>query len=89
VPGGTLFSLPAPDFATVEAEGVRMRVAVNTTDPAITDINASALSPAAAASATPAEAPASSNTPWWPLLIGAAALLMVLEWLAYHRRLTV
>ena len=89
VPGGTLFSLPAPDFATVEAEGVRMRVAVNTTDPDITDINASALPPAAAASATLAEAPASSDTPWWPLLIGAAALLMVLEWLAYHRRLTV
>jgi len=89
VPGGTLFTLPASDFATVEAEGVRMRVAVNTTDPAITDINASALPPDTVSVPTSAGATAVAAAQWWPALLILAGVLMLVEWLTYHRRVTI
>lgn len=90
VPGATLFTVRAADFVTVEAEGVRTRRLVNVLDPAVTDINATSFGVAgetAAAAGVP-EAVASGTT-WWPVLIAIAFAAAVLEWLGYHRRVTV
>lgn len=88
VPGGTLFTLASSDFATVEAEGVRMRVAVNTTNPAVTDINASSLPPDAAPMSAGTNRASAATTPWWPALLIVAGLLMLVEWITYHRRVS-
>jgi hypothetical protein len=89
VPGATLLSVPAPDFVTLEAPGERLRMLVNVLDPAVTDINASDLSPGpdSAARAATAQTPAAVPAWWWVAL--AALLLLLAEWFAFHRRWTV
>ncbi|MFO1319570.1 MAG: vWA domain-containing protein [Burkholderiales bacterium] len=89
VPGATLFTLPAPDFVTVDAKGARMRVLANVLDPTVTDINASSLSTVRTPSSTPTRGVRSSDGQLWRVLLGLAGLLLLAEWLAYHRRVTV
>lgn len=89
LPGATLFTAAHPDFFTAEAGGRRMRVLVNVTDPAITDVNASRLLRAAPAADTGAAAVSGVTTEPWLVLLAVAGLLMLGEWLAYHRRWTV
>ncbi len=90
LPGATGFTVSEPDFLTVESSAGRMRVLVNVLDPAVTDINASGLSPAPASSSTAEPHDGTADAlplAWWLLLAAAAAL--VAEWLTYHRRVTV
>jgi Ca-activated chloride channel homolog len=86
-PGATLFDAGQPGLYTAVARDQRMRVAVNLLDPGITAINSGRFAqatpaPAAQAGAAPAVDP-------WLLLLLAGALLLVLEWWTYNRRVTV
>lgn len=89
VPRATLVQSDAPNFYTAESEGRRMRVLVNVLDPAITDINASALQATATASpaATSVSKVAMRWQPWIVLML-VAFVALVLEWMSYHRRVT-
>ena len=88
VPGGTVFTVPRPDFVTVQAPAGRLRVVVNVADPAATDINASDLTPATVTG--PAAAPLAPSGPEpWQFLLALAGLGLLAEWFAWHRRLTV
>ncbi|MBI1395213.1 MAG: hypothetical protein GC151_04465 [Betaproteobacteria bacterium] len=89
VPGATLFPVSAPDFVTVETTGSRLRVLVNVLDPATTDVNATSMPGAVRATGTSAAETGVSPTRWWEGLLVLAFVLLVAEWLAYHRRVTV
>lgn len=87
VPGATLFTVREPDFVTVDAKGARLRVLANVLDPAVTDVNASALPPAPPVSPVRG-GEASGSGQAWRWLLGVAAVLLLIEWMAYHRRVT-
>jgi hypothetical protein len=84
--GDTLFEAEEPGLYTAIAGDRRVRVAVNMADPAVTSVNTSRLAaqPARIGWQTPR-----STAKLWPALLLLAALLLVLEWWAYNRRLTV
>jgi hypothetical protein len=86
-PGATLFDAQEPGVFTAITPQQRLRIVVNALDPALTLVNASALADAPP-SAAPARAPLLRADPWVLLLIAAVALLCV-EWLTFHRRVTV
>jgi hypothetical protein len=98
VPGATLFTATQPDFFTADAPGGRVRVLVNPAGIAVTDIGASRFAQPGAvfersgadAARGDGDAEAASRSPrapWaWLLLVAAAAMLI--EWFAYHRRVT-
>ena len=88
VPGATLVAVEQPGFLTAIAPDRRVRVAVNVADPAVTAINTSRLVEQPAAPSAQSSASRSAANPWMVLLL-MAALLLVLEWWAYNRRLTV
>jgi hypothetical protein len=87
IPGATLFDALEPGVYTAVAGGQRVRVLVNALDPRLTLVNASPMADAARA---PASVPRGllRTDPWVLLLIAALALLCV-EWIAFHRRVTV
>ena len=89
VPGATLFTASAPDFFTAESQGRRVRVLVNVLDPAVTDINASRLAAQAPATVADDASDGPSGVDAWQVLLAIAGALMLLEWLTYHRRVTV
>jgi len=87
VPGATLFDAPEPGVYTAVTSDQRLRVVVNALDPRLTLVNASPL-----ADAPPAPSPARARllrTDPWVLLLIAAVALLCLEWLTFHRRVTV
>ena len=87
LPGATLIEAWEPGFLTATAIDRRVRVAVSVLDPAATNINASRFAD------TPAAPTFVSEPRWrvevWAALLLAAALLLVLEWWTFNRRLTV
>ncbi len=84
--GATLVEVEQPGLYTAIAGDRRVRVAVNVADPAVTAVNTSRLAGQPAAPGL--QARPRGVKPWLTLLL-AAALLLVLEWWAYNRRLTV
>ena len=86
LPGATLIEAEEPGIYTATAGDRRVRVAVNVADAAVTAVNASRLAGDPATIAWPT--PHSAVDPW-PGILLAAALLLVLEWWTYNRRLTV
>jgi Ca-activated chloride channel family protein len=86
VAGATLVEVERPGLYTATAGDRRVRLAVNVADPAVTAVNASRLAPEPAAPGL--QAWHWTVNPWLALLL-AAALLLVLEWWTYNRRLTV
>jgi hypothetical protein len=87
VPGATLFDAQESGVYTAVAAGQRVRVLVNALDPRLTLVNASPIADA------PREQGSVSlgllrTDPWVLLLIAAVGLLCV-EWVAFHRRVTV
>jgi len=88
VPGATLIQADEPGFYTAIAPDQRVRVAVNVTDAAVTAVNASRLAGESTASVASASSRRWATSPWLALLLLAAALL-VIEWWAYNRRMTV
>jgi hypothetical protein len=88
VPGATLIEVEQPGFYTAIAPDRRVRVAVNVADAAVTAINSGRLAAQPIALAPPDNAARWAANPWSALLL-IAALLLVLEWWAYNRRVTV
>jgi hypothetical protein len=86
-PGTTLFDADKPGLYTAVARDQRMRVAVNLLDPRVTAINGGRF--VQAAPAPEAGRGAGRLVEPWLLLILLAALLLVLEWGTYNRRVTV
>jgi len=87
LPDATLVESLQPSFYTAIAPDRRVRVAVNVLDPAVSAINRTAL-----AGAPPAQPLAGARfllpTPWLALLM-LVAVLLLLEWWTYNRRLTI
>lgn len=88
VPGATLIEAEQPGFYTAIAPDRRVRVAVNVADAAITAINSGRLAAQPVVLAPPVGSARWAANPWSALLL-IAALLLVLEWWAYNRRVTV
>jgi hypothetical protein len=90
VPGATLIETEQPGLYTAIAPDQRVHVAANIADPAVTATNASRLAaqPTAPVLQAGALTWAWAANPWFALLL-IAALLLVLEWWSYNRRLTV
>ena len=86
LPGATLVEAEEPGVYTATAGDRRERVAVSVADAAVTAVNASRLARDAATTAWQTPRPAFEP---WPGILLAAALLLILEWWAYNRRLTV
>ena len=89
----TVFLADQPGLYTVVAEGERrLRVAVNLASAERSSVNDSGLAAGeitAAASVSVAGAEPGPNEELWILLLFLALLLVVAEWVTYHRRLTV
>jgi hypothetical protein len=86
-PGATLFDAQEPGVFTAITPEQRLRIVVNALDLRLTLVNASAL-----ADAPPPATLARTTllrTDTWVLLLIAAAALLCLEWLTFHRRVTV
>jgi hypothetical protein len=86
-PGATAFDAREPGVFTAVTPDQRLRVVVNALDPKLTLVNASPLADAPTAPSA-ARAALLRTDPWVLLLIAAVALLC-LEWLTFHRRITV
>jgi hypothetical protein len=84
--GATLVEAEEPGVYTATAGTRRERVAVSVADAAVTAVNASRLAGDLATTAWPTPRPAFDP---WPGLLLVAALLLIFEWWAYNRRLTV
>ncbi len=82
--GGAVVELNEPDLLTATANGRRIRVAANMTDPESSDINGTPLADVESGS-TPL--PLAGNELWFYMLL-AATLLIALEWWTYNRRIT-
>jgi hypothetical protein len=86
---GTRFEARAPGVYTARQDGLDRLVVVNALDPQRSEVNRSRF--AGAVPAGPAQLrhrPLSKVEPWL-LLIAAAALLLLIEWLTFSRRWTV
>ncbi len=88
IPGGTLFEVTEPGMFTAVSARQRLRVAANLLDRRVTDVNRSPLAPLRSAAMEPAQARRLPFDPWAVFLL-AAALLLVFEWWAWNRRVTV
>jgi len=89
----TVFVADEPGLYTAERGNRRLRVAVNLADGRSSAVNATAFGsgvPVAASSRTLAAVqPARWGDELWILLLTIAAVLIMGEWITYHRRLTV
>ncbi len=81
---GIVFEATRPDVYTVRGDGARIQVIANVLDPRQADINHSRLGDRESVAAT-----ASRQFPMepWALLLLIGALLLLVEWAAYTRRL--
>lgn len=84
----TVFAANRPNVFTVKTAERESRLVANVLDPRFSDINNSALANEKAAAAQPKRERAADWHPWL-LLLWLAAILLVLEALLYHRRVTV
>jgi len=92
--GNTVFQADQPGLYTATTPARRLHLAANLLDPRYTDVNRTVFppeDPRSAAGVLDAVMPIDEG--WedelWLYLLCAAALLVILEWWAYHRRLTV
>ena len=85
--GKTVFEASEPGLYTAVQGNRRLRVAVNLTDRRISDVNRSTL-PRQDTRPT-SQVTAGGTGELWVFLLGAAILLLVLEWWTYHRRITI
>jgi hypothetical protein len=92
--GGTVFQADRPGLYTATTPTRRLHLAANLLDPRYTEVNRTAFpleDPRSAAGVLDSIVPVEEG--WehelWLYLLSMAALLVILEWWAYHRRLTV
>jgi hypothetical protein len=88
LPEATLVESLQPTFYTAIAPERRVRVAVNALDPNVTALNRTALADAPPAKPLTHAGLVLLPAPWLALLT-LAAVLLVLEWWTYNRRLTI
>lgn len=88
IPGGTLFEVTEPGMFTAVSASQRLRVAANLLDRRVTDVNRSPLAPVQSATSEPEQTRRFPLDPWVAVLL-ASALLLVFEWWAWNRRVTV
>ena len=89
VPGGTVFQANRPDVYTITSAGKRSHVVANVLDPDYAQINRSRF-----ADQAPEPAPAVARHRWssvepWILLLLLGAVLLIVDWLTFSRRITV
>ncbi|MFO0453743.1 MAG: hypothetical protein ACK52I_34670, partial [Pseudomonadota bacterium] len=84
VPGATLVEAREAMLFTAEGPQGRMRVIAQSLDASRSDVNASAL----AATPLPDARGGRSSAPPWLWLLALGGLLMLVEWLAWNRRVT-
>jgi hypothetical protein len=82
--GRTVVELTEPDLLTALADGRRIRVAANMTNPEGSEINGTSF---AESQRRPVTLPPTGNELWFYMLIGAT-LLIAVEWWTYHKRIT-
>jgi hypothetical protein len=82
-----VFDAVRPDVYTAQAGARHLRVVANLQDPRVADINHSGFSERAAPGAPKLSVASSGGEAWAALLVVAVALLLI-EWLAYTRRVT-
>jgi hypothetical protein len=92
--GSTVFRADRPGLYTATTPSRRLHLAANLLDPRFTDVNRTSFpleDPRSAAGVLDSVAPVEegSEHELWLYLLIAAALLVIFEWWAYHRRLTV
>jgi len=80
-----LVRFPGPGLYLAEGGGMRTTFAVNVGDPLVSNVNRTSLSDEVQALGAAARA----NDPWWPVIVGLAFLLVLVEWWTWHRRITV
>ena len=85
--GKTVFEATEPGLYTAVQGNRRLRVAVNVTDRRISDVNRSTLP--RQDTRPRSQVTAGGTGELWVFLLGAAILLLVLEWWTYHRRITI
>ncbi len=85
--GKSVFEASEPGLYTAVQGNRRVRVAVNVTDRRISEVNRSTLPRQDARPRSKVAAGGSGEL--WVFLLGAAILLLVLEWWTYHRRITI
>lgn len=85
VSGALAFDASAPGLYTAVTRDQRIRIAANLFDPAVTRINAASVAPAQSPAGVPS---ARTATDPWLLLLALAALLLGVEWVTYHRKVT-
>jgi hypothetical protein len=92
--GSTVFQADQPGLYTATTPSRRLHLAANLLDPRFTDVNRTVFppeDPRSAAGVLDSVVPVEEG--WehemWLYLLTAASLLVILEWWAYHRRLTV
>jgi hypothetical protein len=90
--GGTSFEAIEPGIYAATRDGKRSHVAVNVTNPRVSNPNRTSLSGVTGSSLV-AEEDGQTPTWWqgelWMFLLGVVSLLILVEWWTYHRRLTV
>jgi hypothetical protein len=86
-PGVTLFDAREPGVFTAGTPEHRLRVVVNALDPNLTLLNTTPI--ADAAQALPQPRATRLRTDPWVLLLIAAVGLLCLEWVTFHRRVTI
>jgi Ca-activated chloride channel homolog len=84
IPGGTLFDAVRPDIYTARAPGGVVRIAAAVLDPRLADVNRSRFG------STSAFAGLGAGLPFerWGLLVFAVVVLLLLDWVAFTRRIT-
>ncbi len=80
-----LVRFPAPGLYLAEGGGMRTTFAVNVGDPLVSNVRQTSLTDAQ----LNAGAAARAERPWWPVIVGLAFFLVLLEWWTWHRRITV
>jgi hypothetical protein len=86
VNGASLAVLRVPGFYTAEGAGATSNFAVNITDPQVSNLARTGLSPSDQARSVRAGI---SGRPWWMYCAAAAFALALAEWWTWQRRITV
>ena len=87
-PDGSVFDAAHPDVYTVHAGARQLKVVANLADPRLADINHSRFADRAA-SVTPHSSAMGSPAELWTILLLIGVAFLLLEWVAYTRRITV
>ena len=87
--GGTQFDAPRPDVYTATARSGSVQVVANVLDPRLAQINRSVLAGATAAEPSVARGLGRWLAEPWRALLALAAILLLMEWTAFTRRLSV